>query len=38
MSFGFSKKKIEDVLPGKVVAGNPARIVNDITDLPYGKA
>jgi acetyltransferase-like isoleucine patch superfamily enzyme len=28
----------QDVLPGKVVAGNPARIVNDITDLPYGKA
>jgi acetyltransferase-like isoleucine patch superfamily enzyme len=25
-----------NVPPGKVVAGNPARIINDIGDLPYG--
>lgn len=24
-----------DVLPGKVVVGNPARIINDIDELPY---
>jgi acetyltransferase-like isoleucine patch superfamily enzyme len=27
-----------DVPPGKVVAGNPARIINDIDNLPYGRA
>jgi acetyltransferase-like isoleucine patch superfamily enzyme len=26
-----------DVPPGKVVAGNPARIINDIDNLPYGR-
>lgn len=25
----------KDVPPGKVVAGNPARIINDISELPY---
>ena len=26
-----------DVPPGKVVAGNPARIINDVDNLPYGR-
>lgn len=25
----------KDVPPGKVVAGNPARIINDVSELPY---
>lgn len=27
----------KDVPPNKVVAGNPARIINDIAELPYGE-
>ena len=27
-----------DVPPGKVVVGNPARIINDVENLPYGRA
>jgi acetyltransferase-like isoleucine patch superfamily enzyme len=26
-----------DVPPGKVVAGNPAKIINDVSNLPYGE-
>jgi len=26
----------KDVPPNKVVAGNPAKIINDVSDLPYG--
>jgi acetyltransferase-like isoleucine patch superfamily enzyme len=28
----------KDVAAGKVMAGNPARIINDISDLPYGSS
>lgn len=28
----------KDVAPGKVVVGNPARIINDVEELPYGSA
>ena len=28
----------KDVPPNKVVAGNPAKVINDISHLPYGKS